>query len=145
MIGAVLLAHLVGDYLLQSDWMAVEKTKRWWPAVAHGVVYTLPFVLITQSWQALAVIAGTHVVIDRFRLARHVCWAKNWLAPIRARRGVGEDEARLVLEPYNPPWSECRATGYPPNRPAWMTVWLMIFADNTLHIVLNIAAIRWLG
>ncbi|WP_205679869.1 DUF3307 domain-containing protein [Paenarthrobacter ureafaciens] len=31
----ILLAHLIGDYLIQSDWMASEKTKRWWPAIAH--------------------------------------------------------------------------------------------------------------
>ncbi len=31
-----LLAHLVGDYLIQSDWMATEKVKRWWPAIVHG-------------------------------------------------------------------------------------------------------------
>lgn len=163
MIGGILLAHLAGDYLLQSDWMAIEKTKRWWPAIAHGLVYTLPFALLTQSWEALAVIAGTHVVIDRFRLARHVCWAKNWLAPVRLRRGCGECLAmgrncslhvgqgrddgvpRFVVEAYNPPWGECRATGYPPNRPAWMTVWLMIIADNTMHLLFNVAAIRWLG
>ncbi|MFF4948809.1 DUF3307 domain-containing protein [Streptomyces chattanoogensis] len=26
-----LLAHLAGDYLIQSDWMATEKVKRWGP------------------------------------------------------------------------------------------------------------------
>lgn len=33
------LAHMVGDYLIQSDWMAQEKTKRWWPAIAHALTY----------------------------------------------------------------------------------------------------------
>jgi hypothetical protein len=45
----IILAHLVGDYLIQSDWMANEKTKRWWPAIAHGLTYTIPYVLVTQS------------------------------------------------------------------------------------------------
>ena len=80
-IAATGLAHLVGDYLLQSHWMATEKTKRWWPAAAHALTYGLPFLLITQSPLALAVIVGTHAVIDRYRLARHVVWAKNQLAP----------------------------------------------------------------
>lgn len=44
----VLLAHLVGDYLLQSDWMANEKTKRRWPAWAHAITYGLPFLLVTH-------------------------------------------------------------------------------------------------
>ena len=55
MIG-ILLAHLVGDYLTQSDWMANEKTKRWWPAWVHAITYGLPFVLITRSVPALVVI-----------------------------------------------------------------------------------------
>jgi len=124
----IVLAHLVGDYLIQSDWMAVEKTKRWTPAIAHGLTYTLPHLLVTQSVVALAVIAGTHIVIDRYRLARHVIWVKNLLSP----------------KQYRYPWSECRGTGYHESRPAWMAVWLMIIADNTIHLVINAAAIWWL-
>lgn len=122
------LAHLAGDYLLQSDWMALEKTKRWLPAVAHGVTYTLPYVLVTQSPLALTVIAATHVVIDHWRLARYVVWAKNLLAP----------------KSYRHPWRECVATGYHESRPAWMAVWLMIIADNTLHLAINTASVVWL-
>lgn len=127
-VAAILLAHLVGDYILQSHWMASEKTKRWWPAIAHGVTYGLPFLLVTQSPAALAVIVGTHVVIDRYRLARHVVWAKNLIAP----RG------------YRPSWSECRATGYPSELPPWLATWLLIIVDNTIHLLINIAAVTWL-
>jgi hypothetical protein len=48
LIASIGLAHMVGDYLIQNHWMAVEKTKRWWPAVVHGVTYGLPFLLITR-------------------------------------------------------------------------------------------------
>jgi Protein of unknown function (DUF3307) len=123
-----LLAHLVGDYLLQSDWMASEKTKRWWPAVAHAATYGLPFLLATHSLLALGVIIGTHAVIDRYRLARHVVWLKNQAAP-RAFRSE---------------WAHCKATGYDLDKPVWMAVWLMIIADNTIHLVINSAAIVWL-
>lgn len=128
MIGAVILAHMVGDYLIQTDWMATEKTQRWWPAIAHGVTYTLPFLFITQSPLALVIIGGTHILIDHWRLARHVCWAKNLIAPKRHRH----------------PWSECKATGYHQTRPDWLAVWLLIFADNTIHLLINVAAVRWL-
>ena len=37
-----LVAHAVGDYILQSHWMATEKTKQHFAAAAHAVVYTLP-------------------------------------------------------------------------------------------------------
>lgn len=124
MIGAILLCHLVGDYVLQSHWMATEKTKRWWPAVVHGVTYTLPFLFITQSPAALIIIAGTHIIIDRFRLARHVAWLKNQLGPKATRPG------------HTP-------TGFSDDLPPWLSFWLMIVLDNTLHLVINVAAVYW--
>jgi len=123
-----LICHLVGDYLLQSDWMANNKTKRTWPAIIHVVLYTLPFLVITRSAEALAVIAVSHFIMDRFRLARYVCWAKNYLAP----RG------------YNDPWHRCTATGYPTVTPLWLSGWLMIIADNTIHLACNAVAIAYL-
>lgn len=124
----ILLAHLVGDYLIQSHWMASEKTKRWWPAWAHAITYGLPFLLVTRSPAALAAIVVTHAVIDRYRLARHVVWAKNLLAP----------------KPYRRPWADCVATGYPGDTPPWLAVWLLIIADNTIHLAINAAAVAWL-
>ncbi|MFE9064948.1 DUF3307 domain-containing protein [Streptomyces violaceusniger] len=124
----ILLAHLAGDYLIQSDWMANEKTKRWRPAWAHAITYGLPYLLVTQSPVALTVIVVTHAVIDRYRLARHVVWAKNLLAPKEHRY----------------PWSECAATGYYKDCPVWMAVWLMIIADNTMHLAINASAVMWL-
>ena len=110
-----ILAHLVGDYILQSDWMAQNKTKQSLAAAIHAVTYTLPFVLLTHSPAALAIIAGTHFLIDRFRLARWVVWLKNGYA-------FG-----------GPP----TATGYRESVPAWLSTWLLIIADNTLHLICN--------
>jgi hypothetical protein len=77
----MLVLHAFGDYILQSDWMANQKTKSSWPALAHVITYTLPFLVLTRSPAALAIILGTHFVIDRWRLARYICWAKNFLQP----------------------------------------------------------------
>lgn len=41
-------------------------------------------------------------------------------------------------------WENCSATGYPSETPPWMAVWLMIAADNTIHLAVNYAALRWL-
>lgn len=142
---AGLVAHMIGDYLVQSHWMATEKTKRWWPAVAHAVTYGLPFLLITRNPVALAVIVGTHAVIDHYRLARHVIWAKNHLAPWR-REVAAEYEHHPRVHRWHAPvpsWSECSGTGYPPDTPPWLAVWLLIIADNTIHILINSAAIWW--
>jgi Protein of unknown function (DUF3307). len=119
------LAHMVGDYVIQSDWMASEKTKRWWPAIAHGVSYGVPFVLVTQSVLALMVIVGTHILIDHYRLARHVVWFKNQLAPYAFRPGH-------------------TATGMSAGKPDWMAVWLLIIADNVIHMLFNVWAVVWL-
>ncbi len=119
------LAHMVGDYLIQSDWMAQEKTKRWWPAIAHAATYGLPFALVTQSPAALLVIVGTHAVIDRYHLARHLVWFKNQLAPW----------------PFRPPHT---ATGHGEDRPEWLSTWLLIIADNTMHMLINVGAVVWL-
>jgi hypothetical protein len=121
-----LLIHALGDYVLQTNWMANEKTKRSVAALAHVVVYTLPFLALTQSWAALAVILGTHFVIDRWRLARFVVFAKNWIGGERR------------------PWSECSGTGYHRDLPPFMAVWLMIIADNVLHVTINGLAIAYL-
>lgn len=121
-----LLAHLVGDYVLQSDWMATQKTKRLAVALVHALCYSLPFLAFRPSLAAWLVIVGTHALIDRFRLARYVVWAKEWLSPVRP-----------------PPLAEC-PTGYPADKPVWLATWLLILTDNTLHIAINGAALRWL-
>lgn len=119
------MLHMIGDYILQSDWMALNKTKEHFPAFAHALVYSLPFLILGPSLPAWVVIFGTHFLIDRYRLARYVVWAKNWLGP-------------------NQPWEKCKATGYPDDRPPWLAVWLLIIADNIMHVAINGFALRLL-
>jgi hypothetical protein len=99
--------------------MATEKTKKSVAAAAHAAIYTVPFALITSNIYALLIICVTHFVIDRFRLARYVVWLKNG------------------------PWHPLTSTGYPDEVPAWLSVWLLIIADNTIHIIINGAAILY--
>lgn len=120
-----LLCHAIGDYVLQSHWMATEKTKRSLACLAHVAMYALPFLFLHPSLLALAVIVASHFVIDRWRLARFVVWVKNCLGP-------------------NKPWRDCTATGYPSDVPPWLSVWLLIVADNIMHVAINGAALRWL-
>ena len=44
-----LLAHAVGDYVLQSDWMANHKTSRPFVALVHALTYSIPFTLLNPS------------------------------------------------------------------------------------------------
>ncbi len=124
-----ILAHLIGDYVLQSHWMANEKTKRSIAALVHVLFYSLPFLFFFRpTLAAWAFIVGTHFVIDRWRLARYVVFAKNFLAPRSAW----------------PQWSRCSRTGYDESLPPFLAVWLFIIADNTLHLICNALALRFL-
>jgi len=121
-----LLLHLIGDYVLQTDWMARTKTQAARAALSHALVYSLPFLLLSPSAPAIAVIAGSHFLIDRYRLARHVAYAKNKLTDPQLK------------------WADCSATGFPNTVPPGHAFWLMIMIDNTMHLSINYAALRWL-
>ena len=143
-----LVAHAIGDYVLQSDWMASKKRTENLAAAVHAFCYSIPFLLLVPSPLAWAVIVVTHAWIDRYGLARYVVWAKNFLAPkwVVARKGF-RTEHTIVSEPVwgrNLPWSECTATGYPPDRPPFLAVWLLIVCDNCIHVLINGAALKWL-
>lgn len=143
-----LILHLFGDYISQSHWMATNKSKASWPCFWHCLLYTLPFLLVTSNIKALGIIFSTHFLIDRFGLARYLVWLKNWISP----------------DVYAP-WSVCKNTGYidrelipdpdfsdteavqahaklcAESRPVWLRVWLLIVADNTLHLACNALAL----
>lgn len=121
-----LILHLIGDYITQTDYMANNKTKSLPIAFLHAFVYTVPFIILTQSPIALLVILVSHAIIDHYRLARYVIFAKNYL-----------NDPTLK-------WEDCSKTGYHNSRPEWLTVWLLIIADNTLHLTINYIAISYL-
>lgn len=125
-----LVAHAIGDYVIQSDWMANKKTQSYWVALVHAMTYSISFFFLTpeMTWKALVVIVVSHSIIDRWRLARYVCWLKNFLAP----------------SSKNYPWNECKGTGYHEKTPAWLAVWLMIITDNLMHLFINAAALQYL-
>lgn len=120
---------MFGDYVIQTHHMAVMKTQQWWPAILHGITYTIPFILITQSIPALLIICVTHILIDHYRWARHLVWAKNHLAPRK----------------YWPAKEDLYTTGSPSSAPVWMSTWVMVFADNAIHLAINALAIILLG
>ena len=67
MIEAI-VGHLVGDYLLQNDWMALNKKKSTFHCVVHCLIWTACVCLF--SWGTIGVIGGvvlfvTHFVQDR--------------------------------------------------------------------------------
>jgi len=72
MVKAMLLAHLLGDYVLQTDNLARWKSRSIWGVLAHGAVVTfslwicsLPFA--TGWWPYALGIGALHTLIDIVR------------------------------------------------------------------------------
>lgn len=121
-----LLAHLWGDYVLQTERMALRKTISWRWATIHAATYTLPFFFLTHDVKSLLTIFLTHVVIDRLALARKlVVWRNAWDI-----RSSGQ--------------SLSETTGFSEKIPAWLAFWLTVIVDNTLHLTINHWAIHYL-
>lgn len=73
---SALVGHLVGDYLLQNDWMALNKKDRFWPCFIHSFIWATCICVfawwgrIPQSWFSLGyvhvhgLLCFTHFIID---------------------------------------------------------------------------------
>lgn len=68
----LVFCHLVGDYVLQSNFLATTKGENWYHLFVHCALYCLPFfIAFGLTWQ-LAFIFMTHLFID----------------PLKARYGI---------------------------------------------------------
>ena len=110
-----LIAHLIGDYVVQSDWMAAAKVygtehDRRSAAVLHAALYTACFIPLTRNPIRLAVIGVTHGLLDRYRPFPALIHRKN-----------------VLLSP----------AGWPATPAADVPLWLRIVVDNCAHLVIN--------
>lgn len=121
-----LIAHLAGDYIFQNNWEATEKVNSSLPAITHAVKYTACFIPLTKDPRALLIIGGTHYIIDRYRLAKQLVWFKNQIGVPAKHRYKFKDSV----------------AGYSKETPIWLSTWLLIAADNTVHMAINHYAIE---
>lgn len=122
-----LLLHLVSDYWLQNDWMALNKKKNFIIALFHSLIYTIPFLLITKSGLALLVILLTHAIIDGTHIVEQLNQIKNL------------DFDTHILQHNNYKFND--GYGW---RPDFIRVWLIIIQDNILHLVINYLSLKYL-
>lgn len=66
-------AHLIGDYLLQNDWMAVNKKKSDLACLIHVGTYMIPFAFTGISVIPLLLIAIQHYLQDRTQFVAWFC------------------------------------------------------------------------
>ena len=60
------IGHLVGDYLIQDDWMAQNKKRSTLACSVHVALYTLSVWVFTfWPWWAVAIVFATHFIQDR--------------------------------------------------------------------------------
>lgn len=64
------VGHLVGDFLLQTSWMADNKRGEWFPLLVHCFIYTVTVALFALPAGGLSVIAIVilfiaHVLFDK--------------------------------------------------------------------------------
>ncbi len=76
----VIFAHFIGDWALQNDFLAQNKSKYWFVMFAHCMVWTatisiaLQYLGIFAMWKVLFLLIG-HWVVDKWKCMnlRDVC------------------------------------------------------------------------
>jgi hypothetical protein len=60
-----ILAHLIGDYILQNDWMALGKKRSNSICLVHVLTYLIPFLFTGLVWWGIVLIGIEHFIQDR--------------------------------------------------------------------------------
>ena len=63
----LLALHMLGDYVLQTDFLAKTKGESWWHLLAHCATYTLSFALVYGVDWRIAFLLATHLLIDALK------------------------------------------------------------------------------
>lgn len=84
----LIIGHFVGDFLLQTNWMAFGKTQRFFPLTIHALVYTASVALLSLpagglSGQAIAIIFISHMALDQRSFVR---W---WVQAVNGKESPG--------------------------------------------------------
>lgn len=67
MILKLLFCHLIGDYVLQSDFIAKTKGNNWYHLVVHSLLYCLPLYVLFGLDLRMIFILFTHIITDMLK------------------------------------------------------------------------------
>jgi hypothetical protein len=123
---SLVIGHLIGDYLLQNKWMAMNKSGSTFKCAVHCLIYTAAVTAVTWpylcGWQWSLFVFATHFPIDRWSLA------DKWLKMIDSRsledfimNGKSGIPADIDRENYH-----ALRGGF--------TAFVYAVADNTMHL-----------
>jgi hypothetical protein len=113
---SLLVVHFIGDWLLQTNWQALNKSKNNEALTMHVLVYSLCFLPWGLGFASFTFLA--HWVTDYFTSR---CGAKLWFIDLYTKEGV---------ETLGP--GEMFATVNMAKRKAF---WIMIGTDQLIHFV----------
>ena len=60
----IVLCHLIGDYILQCDFIAQTKGKNWYHLFVHCALYCVPFLIVFGFDAKLLLLFASHIIID---------------------------------------------------------------------------------
>ena len=63
----LILCHLIGDYVFQSDYIAKTKGSNWYHLFVHCALYCVPFVIIFGINCRLLIVFTSHLIIDSLK------------------------------------------------------------------------------
>ena len=63
----IVLCHLVGDYVLQTDFIAKTKGENWYHLLVHCLLYIIPFRIVYGADWRLVVLLVTHIIVDALK------------------------------------------------------------------------------
>ena len=86
-----ILAHFIGDFLFQNDWMQ-KKTTSNLHCTIHVVVYLVPFLVTGLPWWKIVLIGVQHFLQDRLG------WAVVWQKFVRQTPPEKWPTGRLIVD-----------------------------------------------
>lgn len=93
---SALVGHLVGDYLLQNDWMALNKKKSSLHCTIHCLIWTYCVILFSQwpLWTFLPLFI-THFIQDRTNI---ITWYMDTVGQHSFRTGPCAPWSSIVVD-----------------------------------------------
>jgi len=68
----IIMCHFVGDYFMQTEYMAREKGKDWYVLFAHCVCYCVPFAIVYGCDINILLLLIFHFVADAAKARYHM-------------------------------------------------------------------------
>lgn len=94
---SAIIGHLVGDYILQNDWMALNKKKSSLHCAVHCALWTLSVCAFAGwwYWQVAVILFATHYAQDRTNI---IAWWMDTVGQKSFRTGICAPWSMIVVD-----------------------------------------------